>query len=64
MGLSAAPLKFRQQVHSELWIVERICELPQPEMKTVTALVRRLIKVMDELDRTAAEGLRAWADND
>jgi len=33
MELSAAPLKYRQRIVSELRNIEKICRLPQPEMK-------------------------------
>ena len=57
---SAAPLKYRQEVISELQIIDRICGLARPEMKTVLPLVRRLVMVMGDFDPVAAEGLRAW----
>ena len=57
---SAAPLKYRREVLSELQIIDRICGLARPEMKTVLALVRRLVMVMDDFDPVAADGLRAW----
>jgi hypothetical protein len=57
---SAAPLKYRQEVLSELQILDRICRLARPEMKTVTALVRRIVMVMDDFDPSAADGLREW----
>jgi hypothetical protein len=61
MELSAAPLKYRQRIVSELRNIEEICGLPQPEMKTVMPLVRRLIMVMNEFDPSTADGLREWA---
>jgi hypothetical protein len=57
---SAAPLKNRQEVLAELQIIDRICTLARPEMKTVLALVRRLVMVMNDFDPVAADGLRAW----
>ena len=57
---SAAPLKYRQEVLSELQILDRICGLARPEMKTVVALVRRIVMVMDDFDPAAADGLREW----
>jgi hypothetical protein len=57
---STAPLNYRRQVLSELRIIEQICGLPRPEMKTVVALVRRLIMVINEFDTSIAESLGAW----
>jgi len=54
---SAAPLKYRQEVIAELQIIDRICGLARPEMKTVLPLVRRLVMVMGDFDPVAAEGL-------
>jgi hypothetical protein len=57
---STAPLNYRRQVLSELRIIEQICGLPRPEMKTVVALVRRLIMVINEFDPSIADSLGAW----
>jgi hypothetical protein len=57
---SAAPLKYRQEVPSELQIIDRICGLARADIKTVLALVRRLVMVMDNFDPVAADGLRMW----
>ena len=57
---SAAPLKYRHEVLTELQIIDRICGLARPELKTVVALVRRVVMVMNECDPAAADGLRAW----
>lgn len=57
---STAPLKYRRQVLSELRIIEQICGLPRPEMKTVVALVRRLITIINEFDSSIADTLGAW----
>ena len=61
MELSAAPLKYRQRIVSQLRNIDEICRLPQPEAKTVMPLVRRLIMVMNEFDPATADGLREWA---
>jgi len=37
MELSAAPLKYRQRIVSELRNIEEICRLPQPEMENGNA---------------------------
>jgi hypothetical protein len=59
---SAAPLKYkyRQEVLSELQIIDRICGLARPEMKTVVALVRRVVILLNEFEPAAADGLIAW----
>jgi hypothetical protein len=57
---SAAPLKYRQEVLSELQIIDRICGLARPEMKTVVALVRRVVILMNEFEPAATDGLIAW----
>ena len=57
---SGARLKFRQEVLSELQIIDRICGLARPEMKTVEALVRRVVMLINDFDPAAADGLRAW----
>ena len=58
--VSDAPLNYRQEVLPELQIIDRICGLARPEMKTVEALVRRVVVVMNEFDPVTADGLRAW----